>query len=64
MEKDFDLVVYEGLLAAEVAFRDALSKELYDSAYCDIRFTAWVKDATLTERLKRIEIEDECKEEA
>ena len=60
-EAEFDDVVYEALSMAMREFQRVVSNYLYDPAYCDLRFTAYIKDCTLTERLKRIEIEDECK---
>lgn len=61
-DPDFDDIVYLALRDAKRAFNDTLSKHLYDSAFCDIRFTVWVKDATFEHRLRRMEIEDELKE--
>ena len=60
-EKNFDTIVFEALQSARVAFYDYISKELYDPATCDLRFTAWVKDVSFKERLRRVEIEEECK---
>ena len=59
MSEEFDAIVYAALEAAVDAFQDHISRELCDPAYCDYRFTAWVKDANFEKRLKKIEIEAE-----
>jgi len=61
-DKDFEVVVGEALLMAQKAFQKHLEDYYFDPAYCDIRFTAWVKSDDFAERLKRFEIEDEVKE--
>ena len=60
-EEEFDDVVYLALKNARKVFNDTLSKYGFDSACCDIRFTAFVKDSSFERRLRRIEIEDELK---
>ena len=60
-EKDLDEVICEALLVAQKRFNETVGEYGFDPAYCDIRFTAWVKDSSLTERLGRFEIEHECK---
>ena len=62
-ELSLDEAIHEGIERAMEAFRGTLARHLYDSAYCDLRFTVWVKDSSFTTRLRRIEIEDECKQE-
>jgi len=61
-DKDFDDVVWEALNASRETFKDTLSKYLYDSACCDIRFTAFIVDTGFTTRLRKIELEEEVKE--
>ena len=61
-ELDFDDVVYLALRNAKKAFEDTLSKHLYDSASCDIRFTAFINDVNFEQRLRKIEIEGELKD--
>ena len=61
-EKDLDTVVHEALEVAREAFQKHISDYCYDPAYTDIRFTAWIKDVSFENRLKRIEIEEEVKE--
>jgi len=63
-DKDFDDVVYEALRNAKAKFREALEDHYYDTAYCDINFTAFIVDSSFTTRLRKIEIEDEIKEKA
>ena len=58
---DFDDVVYLALKNAQKAFHDTLSRYGFDSAYCDIRFTAFINDANFEQRLRKIEIEGELK---
>lgn len=62
-EKDFDDVVYEALRDAKKKFQEVLESHNYDPAYCDIKFVAWVVDTSFTARLRKIEIEDEVKNE-
>jgi len=61
-EPDFDDVVYLALRNAKKVFEDTLSRYLYDPAYCDIRFTAFIKDMNFEQRLRKIEIEGELKD--
>jgi hypothetical protein len=62
LEEDaFDEIVFKALDLARQCFRDCISEHGYESAYADIRFTAWVKDVTFEHRLRRVEIEEECK---
>ena len=58
-EDDFDDIVYLALKNAQKIFYETLSKHGFDSAYCDIRFTVFVKDSSFDQRLRRIEIEEE-----
>lgn len=60
-EETFDGAILEGLLKARDAFEKYLEDCGYDSAYADIRFTAWVVDSGFTTRLRRMEIEGELK---
>ena len=59
-EPEFDTIVYEALAAAKKAFQATISDYYCDPAFCDIKFTAYIKDCNFDERLRRIEIEDEC----
>jgi hypothetical protein len=61
-EKEYDEVIYEALEATKKAFQAVISDYEYDSAYTDIRFTAWIKDLSFEHRLRKIEIEDEVHE--
>ena len=49
------------LSAAQEAFNKHLEGEGYDPAYWDIRFTAWECSTEDFQRLRRYEIEAECK---
>jgi hypothetical protein len=60
-EQTIDLLTAGALESAKEAFGRYMSDRGYDSAFWDIRFTAWRKDSTLSQRLQRYEIEDECK---
>ncbi len=57
-----DELTMKALCAAKKAFFKTISDEGYDSAFWDIRFTAWMVDSEFTTRLKRIEIEEEVKD--
>ena len=63
MEKSDDEVAYEALLEARERFKEVLTGYNIDAAYFDTRFTTWVIDDSLTTRLRRIEIEEEVKNE-
>ena len=58
-EKSLDEVAYEAIEAARRKFNDTILDYLYDPAYFDVKITVWIKDCTLTHRLKRIEVEDQ-----
>ena len=62
-EEEFDDIVYIALKNARKAFNDTLSKYGFDSAYCDIRFTAFITDVNFEQRLRKIEIEGELKDD-
>lgn len=62
MSDDLLELTIGALGAAKDAFYKYLSDLGYQTAFWDIRFTAWKKDSTLSERLSRYEIEDECRE--
>ena len=62
-EPSFDEIVGKALQVAKDAFRKQIEDYYYDSSRCDIRFTAWVVDSNYEKRLRRFEIEEECKEE-
>ena len=61
-EKECNLT-FKALMKARKAFENALEKYGYDPAYWDIRFTAYLKDSDLKQRLTKIEYESELKEE-
>ena len=61
--KDFDDVVYEALRSAKERLAEVIESYNYEPAYCDIKFTAWIVDTSLTTRLRKIEIEAEVKNE-
>lgn len=54
-------ITIKALNNAKEAFNKTIGDEGYDSAYWDIRFTAWEVDSNFTTRLRRYEIEDEVK---
>lgn len=58
MENEFKETA-TALEKAQEAFDKYLSKLGYDSAYWDIRFTAWLKTSDDFKRYKKIEIESE-----
>ena len=60
-DEEFEEAVFAALNNAKRSFHSTLSDRQFDPAYCDIRFTAWVKDVNFEHRLQRFEIEDECK---
>ena len=60
-EKEHDEAVYEALEKAREIFQKTISQYGYDPAFTDIQFTAWIKDVSLENRLRRIEIEEEVK---
>ena len=60
-DKEIAVLTMEALAAAQAAFESVLSADGNDPAYWDIRFTAWLKDSTLSMRLSRYEIEEEVK---
>jgi len=62
-EPSFDEIVIKALHTAKVAFRKQIEDYGYDSSRCDIRFTVWPVDSNYEKRLRRFEIEEECKEE-
>lgn len=56
-----DEIVSKALDCAKQSFQAVLNDYGYDPAYCDILFTAWIKDVNFEHRLRRLEIEDEVK---
>lgn len=60
-EPTLDEIVSQALLVAKEVFQAEISDYGHDPAYCDIRFTTWIKDESFEQRLRRFEIEDECK---
>lgn len=62
-DKELEVITYEALEVARKSFEDYLESFSFDPAYWDYRFTAWLVSHDLKERLTRIEIEHEVKEE-
>ena len=60
-EKTIEQISWEALGKAIAAFQDFLEEEGYDAAYWDYRFTCWEVGENFTVRLRRYEIEGECK---
>ena len=61
MEEQIEEITMLALGKAKKAFNKFLEDNYYDPGYWDIRFTAWEVDCNFTRRLRRYEIEDECK---
>jgi hypothetical protein len=61
-ELTFEECIQKALLKAQDAFEKELEDNCFDPAYTDIRFTAWVLDDSFEARLRRFEIEGECKD--
>ena len=55
-------VCQQALSKACNAFKKHLEDHMLDPAFFDIRFIAWMKDCNFEARLKRFEIEEECKD--
>jgi hypothetical protein len=60
--KSQELIGFEALEKAREAFDKHIEDYGYDSGYFDIRFTAWILTMNF-DRWKRIELEDEVKDE-
>lgn len=56
-------ITMSALIAAKKAFEAYLEDLGHDPAYWDIKWTVWLLDASLTNRLTKIEIEHEIKKE-
>ena len=61
-EPTLEELTFKALLEARKAFEDYVSKYLCDPADWSIQFTAWEMDVSLLHRLRRYEIESECKQ--
>lgn len=62
-DKELEVVTYEALEVARKTFDEYVESYGFDPAYWDIKFTAWLVSQDLKERLTRIEIEHEVKED-
>lgn len=60
-EKSDELLMAEALDKARKAFQEYFSKQGLDPAYFDYRFTAWILDLNFKQRLRKVELEGECK---
>lgn len=60
-EKSDELLMAEALDVARKAFQGHLEAQGYDPAYFDYKFTAWILDHSFEQRLRRVELEGECK---
>ena len=62
-EPSTDQITLEALIKARGAFDKYLEDYGYDPAFWDTRFTAWQVDSSLSQRLRKFEIEGEVKDE-
>jgi len=62
MEEQIEEITMLALNKARKAFNKFLEDNYYDPGYWDIRFTAWELSSDSFQRLRRYEIEEECKD--
>ena len=61
MLDELEAIGYKALAHAKKEFYDFLSNEGYEGAFFDIKFIIWITNQDFTQRLRKLEIEDEIK---